>query len=280
MALKGVLFLIMKPFFKQEQKLCEMRITDCLRKLDAGCCGFEFYEETDSTNLRAVEYLKNGKTPFAIIAAHQTDGKGRFDRSWRDFSGRSICITCGFGLKGVSSEAVEKFSILAGVNVASTLSDYCKCRLKIKWPNDIFFEGRKLGGMIGQCFLEGGKLDSMIFGIGVNFGKINSFDGGNPVSMEECANAEIEINEACALVVNSVFSAFKTLSENPETDICKIFEPFDFLRGKVISVNNFNNVLRGVAAGVDSKGRLLLETESLGTVACGAGETTILKDFK
>lgn len=270
----------MKPFFKPVPKLSESQIIACLRNLHAGCFDFEFYEETDSTNLRAEECLKKGKTPFAVVAAHQTEGKGRFDRSWRDFAGRSICITCGFGLDGVPSAAMEKFSVLAGVNVAKSLSDYCKCALKIKWPNDIYFEGKKLGGMIGQCFLENGKLASMIFGIGVNFGKIDSFDGGNPVSLEECANAEIDINMACALVIKSVFSAFETLSENPETDICGLFEPFDFLRGKVVSVNNFNNILRGVAAGVDLKGRLLLETENLQTVACGAGESTVLKDFQ
>lgn len=266
--------------FKPAQKLCETRITACFRKLRAGSFNFEFYEETDSTNLRAEEYLKKGKTPFAIAAAHQTMGKGRFDRAWRDFSGRSICVTCGFGLSGAPSSAMEKFSVLAGVNVAKSLSDYCKCPLKIKWPNDVYFEGKKLGGMIGKCFLENGKLASMIFGIGVNFGKIDSFDGGNPVSLEECANAEIEINTACALVINSVFSAFEALSANPETDICGVFEPFDFLRGRVVSVNNFNNVIRGVAEGVDSRGRLLLKTESLETVVCGAGETTILKDFQ
>ena len=43
---------------------------------------------------------------------------------------------------------------------------------------------------------------------------------------------------------------------------------------------HFNNILRGVAAGVDLKGRLLLETENLQTVACGAGESTVLKDFQ
>ena len=250
--------------------------------LRAWGCGanLKFYEKADSTNLRALEFFKTGevKAPFAVVAARQSAGRGRFGRVWRDAEGKSICLTCGFDLSGVSHVAAEKFSILAGCFIARALANLSGADVKIKWPNDLYCGGKKLGGMIGESVLKGGKLAFMYFGVGVNFGKIEAFEGGNPTSLSECASRQIEINEACAAVINSAFAAFEALKKNADIDISKEFFPFDFLRGKKVGVDNFSKTQTGLACGVNSRGELLLRLESGGEIACGAGEATLKKD--
>ncbi|MBO7520622.1 MAG: biotin--[acetyl-CoA-carboxylase] ligase [Opitutales bacterium] len=246
-----------------------------------GCrADLKFYEIADSTNLRALEIFKSGgmKAPFAVVAARQSAGRGRFGRVWRDADGKSICLTCGFDLAGVSHVAAEKYSILAGCFIARALAGRAGADIKIKWPNDLYCGGKKLGGMIGECVAAGGRLAFMYFGVGVNFGKIEDFEGGNPAGIEEIAAKKIGINETCAIVINSAVEAFETLKKNPGLDISAEFSKFDFLRGKTIAVDNFSEIKTGVASGVNSRGELLLRLESGLEISCGAGEATIKKD--
>lgn len=239
-----------------------------------------FYRNTDSTNLRAAELLRSGEVeaPFAVVAASQSAGRGRFGRVWRDADGASICLTCGFSLEGAPAKIAEKFSVLAGCFIAKNLAQYSGADIKIKWPNDLYCRGKKLGGMIGEAVLKGGRLSSMYFGVGVNFAKIENFEGGAPISLEECANNSTEINEACAVIINSACAAFEALKKNADIDISKEFEKFDFLFGRRVGVCNFSETQTGVARGVNGRGELLLELDGGKIVHCGAGEATIKKD--
>ena len=239
-----------------------------------------FYRNTDSTNLRAAELLQSGETetPFAVVAASQSAGRGRFGRVWHDADGASICLTCGFSLEGAPAKIAEKFSMLAGCFIAKNLAVYSGADIKIKWPNDLYCRGKKLGGMIGETILKDGRLSSMYFGVGVNFEKIEDFEGGAPTSLKECANGRTEINEACAVIINSACAAFEALKKNADIDISREFEKFDFLLGRRVSVGNFSETQTGTACGVNARGELLLELDTGKIVCCGAGEATILKD--
>ncbi len=127
-----------------------------------------FFEETTSTFVEARHLIAEGvKAPFAVVAMHQTGGRGRLGRSF--FSpdgGLYICLTLGAG----EMRDPDLLTIRAAVAVAQAIEALSGRECQIKWVNDIYMKGRKIVGILteGIVNMELGGLDLAIVGIGVN----------------------------------------------------------------------------------------------------------------
>lgn len=237
-----------------------------------------FFDEVDSTNLRALELAKNILNPFIVIAGKQTAGRGRFDRLWRDESGKSICLSALFHLNALNTPNLGLFNIIAGICICKSLRLYSGADLLLKWPNDIYFRGKKLGGMIASVQSIGSKPASLLFGIGVNFAPLSDNAGLNSVSLTEASPVPVDLVQTAAVVSDAVFEAFDILIQNRDFDIADEFYALDFLRGKTIAVDLCGSRHEGVADGVDSAGSLILRMPCGEIFLAGAGESSIVKE--
>jgi BirA family biotin operon repressor/biotin-[acetyl-CoA-carboxylase] ligase len=94
-----------------------------------------------------------------IVADHQTGGKGRAGRSWLDVPGRMLMFSA--LLRDIPPESVPLVSLASGLTVARSLGP----EARLKWPNDVQIEERKVSGVIGELAPSG---DYVVVGIGVN----------------------------------------------------------------------------------------------------------------
>ena len=124
--------------------------------------------QTDSTNSRllAVTDLPAGKVDVCV-AEHQSAGRGRRGRDWVAPFGGGICFSLGW----VFPEPPKQLSALtlaAGVAVLRAL-ECCGARdIQLKWPNDVLFANRKLGGILCELRAEAGGPAYVVIGIGLN----------------------------------------------------------------------------------------------------------------
>lgn len=237
-----------------------------------------FFGECDSTNTRALEIRKSGgHADFLVIAASQSSGRGRFERAWRDEEGKSICLSALFDASGAAPRSLGLFGILAGVCICRALREYSAADLKLKWPNDIYFEDGKLAGMIASLEAGGGRAQSLLFGIGVNFAPLSDRGGLDCKSLSEASQKPLEINEAAAAVAAAACEAFGRAKSGDTGGIEDEFAQIDFLRGREIQVSCAGNVISGTAEGIDAEGRLVLRGASGEILLAGAGESSILK---
>lgn len=130
---------------------------------------FEF-ESTDSTNLRAREYvLNNGVLPALFIAEEQTNGKGRRGRSFYSPKSTGLYMTLAVSF---DKRLTDSVSLTCAVAVATkrVLSDYTNKKLTIKWVNDILADSAKVAGILCETITEPqtGDIKAIIIGIGVN----------------------------------------------------------------------------------------------------------------
>ena len=123
------------------------------------------YNSTSSTNELARQYAKDKNNDgLVIFAEEQTAGKGRFSNKW--YSKRSDSILCSF-LLIESALAGEAVSMACAVAVAQTIGKIGRNQAKIKWPNDIIINGRKIAGILIES--ERNKNANLfIIGIGIN----------------------------------------------------------------------------------------------------------------
>jgi len=126
-----------------------------------------FLKKIDSTNKYAKENLSSfdPKNITCITADFQTMGKGRFDRKWISSKGKNLLTTFYFRLSP-SPKNIGSLSLLACLSI-------CKClekenlHPKVKWPNDIQLNEKKLGGVLCEAVFSKTYVD-IILGIGVN----------------------------------------------------------------------------------------------------------------
>ncbi|NNJ84664.1 MAG: biotin--[acetyl-CoA-carboxylase] ligase [Gammaproteobacteria bacterium] len=143
-----------------------------LAEMDAGTMGLlgniEILPEIDSTNrylaMRASEGLRDGHVCFA---EYQSAGKGRRGRQWISPFGASIYLSV-LRHFGVLSDGPQGLSLAVGVAVASALTSVGVTGVGLKWPNDLLWRGKKLGGILLELAGEPGGPWQVIAGLGLN----------------------------------------------------------------------------------------------------------------
>ena len=124
-----------------------------------------YYEVIDSTNIQAKrEEYEDGTVIFADL---QTSGKGRKGRKWK--SHRSLGLYFTVILKpNIEVKYLPYFSLLFNYSVFKVLKKQVKGDLKIKWPNDIYLNGKKIAGFLIESSIENNVISKLIVGIGIN----------------------------------------------------------------------------------------------------------------
>ena len=139
------------------------------------------YDSTSSTQTVAAEYARNKDNDgLVIFAEQQTAGRGRAGNQWQ--TGRSDSILCSVVLTEISLPA-ELLSLTCAVAVAETIGKPGRNHARIKWPNDIMLDGRKIAGIllesrslpisdcrmpISKSKIENRKSEIYVIGIGIN----------------------------------------------------------------------------------------------------------------
>lgn len=123
------------------------------------------FEEIPSTN----EYIKSKEFPdgTVVIAETQTAGKGRKGRKWVSTYSKGLYFSVLLKPR-VEVYYTSKLSLLFLYSVFKVLKGYIDGGLKIKWPNDIYLNGKKLAGFLIDSSIENNEVVRMVFGVGIN----------------------------------------------------------------------------------------------------------------
>ena len=130
-----------------------------------------YFAETESTNEVAKKLCGDGKGLGAFVVSDcQTAGKGRSGRTFCSPKGTGVYISIVYEISGKEPN-FDLLSSLAGLAVRDTLFNFFDFDCKIKWPNDILLDGKKICGILTEALtdFESGGIESIILGIGINF---------------------------------------------------------------------------------------------------------------
>jgi BirA family biotin operon repressor/biotin-[acetyl-CoA-carboxylase] ligase len=124
------------------------------------------YDETDSTNDVAWHWAAEaGYDGLAVFAERQRAGRGRLGRQWEAPRGSSILGSV--LLQGENEVSGQVLTLLVGLATASAIEKSCGVKVRIKWPNDVTIEGRKVAGTMVEA-RRGGQRCDFVVGAGIN----------------------------------------------------------------------------------------------------------------
>ena len=225
----------------------------------------ELFESIDSTS----KYLKdnaiydNGVFQV-VIAKHQTSGYGRFMKRWDSEANGGLWMSIASSIKKINNPSTITLAI--GAVIAETLKDIGFKGIGIKWPNDLIYRMKKLGGILVESHAKDEDLTGIIIGVGINFTTPSlSLDTTRynlqPTSLEIISSDSFDKSQLIASLIISIMYAIKEYDEYGFNPFYETYKKYDFLKGRNITVERKNDNLSGLNDGVYEDGSLVIVNE-------------------
>ena len=236
----------------------------------------EVLEEVTSTNdvIRDRARQQNVEG-LVLLAEKQTSGKGRQGRVWHTPAGRNLALTIAWACDPDISR-LAGMSLAAGAAIADALQETFDLSLALKWPNDMYVEGRKCGGILVETFIDGDLRSHLMIGVGLNV-LPGDVEVDQPVTdLASHVDSDISRSDVAASVINGLV---RLLAGWPDSGFNSWREAWcarDMLKGELITVTGGED-LAGVASGVDETGALLIRTEQ-GMRAVYSGDASVRRN--
>jgi BirA family transcriptional regulator, biotin operon repressor / biotin---[acetyl-CoA-carboxylase] ligase len=217
-----------------------------------------------STNGRCLSAIKNKlRAGYVCLTEHQSAGRGRRGRSWVSPLAGGLYLSLVWQFTG-GAEVLEGLSLAVAIAVATTLREkHFLDDVKLKWPNDILFGDKKIGGILIEVVGEAGGPCSVVVGIGLNV---------KASTMAECeidqlwtdlssaSGESISRNQLAASILNSLIPLLQGYEYGGFTEYRKRWARYDAYEGKRVVIHHGRDeYIEGVVCGISESGELLLE---------------------
>lgn len=236
------------------------------------------FTETDSTNVRARKLGENGAAHGTLVVAEQqTAGRGRRGRGWESPAGSSIYMSLLLRPEFLPNKA-PMLTIVMAYSVATALREQTGLDFRIKWPNDIVLNGKKVVGILTEMSTEIEYINHVVIGVGIN---VNT----EAFPEEICATATSIRRESGktwrrAELIAAILRQFEVQYERfvKEEDLAYLREAYDAI---LVNCNREVRILgekdgyRAVALGIDDQGELLVRKEDGTVTSVYAGEVSV-----
>jgi BirA family biotin operon repressor/biotin-[acetyl-CoA-carboxylase] ligase len=126
-----------------------------------------YLDTVDSTNKWAKEHLSEINDYTVVYTSNQTAGRGRLERKWNFTGSENIYATIVLKPSGEMREVYSNLTQYLCLALSQTFEEYGIIP-KIKWPNDIQINGKKISGILAEAVTSSGKIQGIILGFGVN----------------------------------------------------------------------------------------------------------------
>ena len=222
-------------------------------------------EQIDSTNA----YLQRQQSEhdirnWVVSADEQTAGKGMGSNGWESEVGKNLTFSLALDMGFLPAERQFLLSEAVALGIIEVLDTLLPSeKLSIKWPNDIYFENRKLAGILINSTIKANMMDISIIGIGLNVNQMQFQDWPtHPISLKMVTGKEYDLKPLLEQIAERILIKVQQLQSTP-TSIEKDYLKRLFRYRTWADYEVEGKVLRLFMTGIDSFGRLqLLDTEN------------------
>lgn len=216
----------------------------------------------DSTN----DFCKNSsdtlKDGTLVLAETQTQGRGRFNRPW--FSPKGTGIFCSIFLKPrLSPYDISKITSIICASIAKALLDM-NILISVKWPNDIYLDGKKLGGILTEMKCDMDEINYLIIGFGLNINQSKEDFPGDidktALSLKSYFNHAFSREDILVSILNNFEHFYKDLLNNSDSkEAFKIIKENSYVLNKEVIILKGKESITGKVVDLGESGELLLD---------------------
>jgi len=222
----------------------------------------EVHSLIDSTNSYLMRRLPNQNVPGQVcIAEYQSSGRGRRGRQWISPFGSHIYMSMYWYLEQGMSAAMG-LSVVAALAVSDAIKALYQVEVELKWPNDIYFNGVKLAGILID--LEGQAMEPChcVIGIGLNIkmpAKSAELVDQPWTDLSSAIGVDVDRNKLAAYIISALLKRLKVHRETGINTMVSQWQTLDFYLNKPVTLITGQKATRGICRGINAQGALMLE---------------------
>jgi len=220
----------------------------------------QLFDDIDSTNTYLLENVNTLKSGTIVLAEHQSDGKGRRGRTWLSPFGKHIYFSMLWHFNKDSAE-LSGLSLVVAIAVCRAIKAIgIEHPIQLKWPNDIWANDKKCGGVLLEMLAEPHEVTRVVMGVGINVdftGTTNNLDT-RCTDMASLTKKSVSRNFLVAHLINQLMSAINTFSINGFKAFFDEWNALDCTKDKTVTLLQANKAIQGISQGVNTNGALLL----------------------
>ncbi|MEB5974902.1 bifunctional biotin--[acetyl-CoA-carboxylase] ligase/biotin operon repressor BirA [Pantoea dispersa] len=216
----------------------------------------------DSTNQYLLDRMDQLNSGYACIAEYQQAGRGRRGRKWFSPFGANLYMSMYWRLEQGPAAAMG-LSLVIGIVMAEVIQSLGAADVRVKWPNDLYLQDRKLAGILVELTGKTGDAAQIVMGAGINLvmrGEGTAEINQGWINLQE-AGIEINRNELAARLINSLREALPLFERDGLAPFVGRWEALDNFIHRPVKLLIGDREVHGIARGIDKQGGLLLEQE-------------------
>ncbi|MBL7054966.1 biotin--[acetyl-CoA-carboxylase] ligase [Candidatus Woesearchaeota archaeon] len=216
------------------------------------------FKKISSTNDQAKTLAEKGLIDVVVVADEQTKGRGRFNRKWISSLGGLYFSVL---LKEKNTDKIKYLTFIAAISVVKAIFQSTKLKTKIKWPNDIHINNRKLCGILTENVL--GKVNQVIVGAGININqsKFNKKISNIATSLKIELNKKTNKEKILSHFLKEFDKLYVQYKNEEYARILKLFKENCDTIGKNVKVKTLSEIFCGKVIDVDEDCNLILKLD-------------------
>ncbi|EOI5730598.1 bifunctional biotin--[acetyl-CoA-carboxylase] ligase/biotin operon repressor BirA [Cronobacter malonaticus] len=214
----------------------------------------------DSTNQYLLDRLSELDSGDACIAEYQQAGRGRRGRKWFSPFGANLYLSMYWRLEQGPAAAIG-LSLVIGIVMAEVLHELGADQVRVKWPNDLYLNDRKLAGILVELTGKTGDAAQIVIGAGINLAmrQVES-DIVNQgwINLQE-AGIKVDRNELAVRLIEKLRASLREFEQEGLTPFLARWEKLDNFIHRQVKLIIGDREIYGISRGIDNQGALLLE---------------------
>ena len=237
-----------------------------------------YYEKIESTNAIAKNMAMNGaKEGTLVIAEEQTRGRGRLNREWLSPAYSNILMSLIFR---PNLQAAKAFSMIMLTSVAIVRAIHGTTSLvaQIKWPNDIYLNNKKLGGILTEFNAEQDKVNFIVVGAGLNV----NFDPclypeikDSATSLKKVLGKEVKRAVLLRSILEEIERGYSAFNRGCISQLRSEWDSHSLVTGRHVRIHSLDNVEEGIVESIDDDGCLILRDINGNTKRILSGDVSL-----
>jgi BirA family biotin operon repressor/biotin-[acetyl-CoA-carboxylase] ligase len=251
--------------YKLEEEPCRLAMPIVAKLTQNTLFGhsLRYHDEIESTNAEAKALAADGAPEGTVVIAEcQSKGRGRLGRKWTSPSGKGLLFSVILRPPLPMTEA-HLLTLVSATAAAEGIEAQAKIPVQIKWPNDLFLNNRKLGGILLEVSGEHDSVEWVVVGIGINvnteFAELPAPLRRTAISLKIATGQPVDRSVLLARILLALEKSYLDAVSSGFERALRGFRERDYLLHRSVSVQTREGPVVGEAAGIDDRGALLVE---------------------
>lgn len=218
----------------------------------------------ESTNQYLLDKLPNISNGQTCIAEYQAAGRGRRGREWVSPFASHLYFSMYWRLEA-GIEKASGLSLLVGIATVNALEKLGLHGVGLKWPNDLYYQGKKLAGILIELNAQASDVCHSVIGIGINVrmpeqqGKLIDQPW---IDLNNISTQPVDRNQLSGLLIKELHTLLSDYEEKGLVPFLDRWFELDYFLNKQVNLIVADNIQTGICRGINEQGALLLEIDN------------------